>query len=333
MSNARFIVGDVFDVLADMPDESVNCVITSPPYHLQRRYITDDASIEFEKEIGQEPDPASFVAVALRYIDELYRVLRDDGVAFINYGDKASGSGGAGGDYGDDGLREGQNTYGKSTKGEWPLRKSIAWEPEIIGASMAYGRNLLTGEPCSQWVTRPHITWCKPSPTPGACVDKFREATELIIFAAKRPDYWFDLDAIRSEPIAENQRTTWNQNGPKARKARAAGKEVSGHERYTKRTTNPKGAPPLNWQKVNSSGYAGAHFATFPPELIVPFVKAGCREGGVVLDPFGGSGTTGAVATGHGRDAILIDLDERNADLARERIGMFVTVEHHADGN
>lgn len=348
----EFRVGDVFDRLAEIPDGSVHAVITSPPYWRKRRYVPADDPVA-DREIGQEPSPGAFLATMLRLTDELWRVVRDDGTIWINLGDTAAGSGGAGGDYREGGQREGQNRYDGSARattrgrrdGEltwkaksWPAdhlvverglprRKSVCWIPELFGASLAYGRNLLTGEPCRQWITRPPVVWCKPSPTPGEIIDKFREATELFVWAAKQPRYHFDLDAVRLPPVPENERTTWNQNGPKALAARAAGKDVSGHERYTKRTTNPKGAPPLNWWKISSSSYAGAHFATFPPELIRRPVLASCPPGGTILDPFGGSGTTGAVALAHGRNAILIDFDERNVELARERIGMFLDVE------
>lgn len=341
---ARWLVGDVFDMLAELEDGSVQSVITSPPYWRKRRYLPPEHPMA-AKEIGQEPSPGAFLDVLLRLTDELWRVVAADGTIWFNLGDTASGSGGAGGDYNESGLREGQQRYSGSARkraylgvgddyrparkrsDDMPLAKSVCWIPELFGASLAYGRNLLTGRPCQQWITRPQVTWCKPSPTPGEITDKFREATELIVWASKQASYYFDLDAIRLPPVPENERTTWNQNGPKALAAREAGKDISGHERYTKRTTNPKGAPPLNWWKVNTSGYEGAHFATFPPELIVRPVIASCPPGGTILDPFGGSGTTAAVATGHGRNCISIDFDERNADLARERVGMFLEVD------
>lgn len=344
MSTARYLVGDVFDRLAEIPDQSIHSVITSPPYWRKRRYLPVGHP-DADREIGQEPSPGEFIATLLRITDELWRIVRDDGTIWINLGDTASGSGGAGGDYDKGGMREGQQRYSGSARkrvrngvgddyrpvrkltSDMPPAKSVCWIPELFGASLAYGRNLLTGEPCRQWITRPPVTWCKPAPTPGEITDKFREATELIVWASKQPTYYFDLDAVRLPPIPENQRTTWNQNGPKATAARAAGKDVSGHERYTKRTTNPKGAPPLTWWKVNTSGYEGAHFATFPPELIIKPVLASCPPGGTILDPFGGSGTTAAVATGHGRNCVAIDIDDRNADLARERVGMFLTVD------
>jgi DNA modification methylase len=408
VSTARFIVGDVFDGLASLPDESVDCIITSPPYFMKRRYLPEGHP-EAHKELGREADPAGFLDGLLAVTDELWRVLAPHGTMWINLGDKMSGSGGAGGDYNAGGWREGQPRYGAGgASGQgWPLPKSTCWLPELLGASLAYGRNLLNGKACQQWVTRPKITWCKPDPTPGEIIDKFREASELIVFAVKSSvpgGYYFDLASVREPVNPENARDTRNQDGPKAKRSEE-------NLRYTKRTSNPLGKPPLDWWVVpTGTGYQGAHFAVFPPALIVRPVIAGCplrvcnacglpsrpiveptpeyaamlgsdmfsekgrdrgvrdslgksrpdRRGvkrfsseyvlsgwtdcgcewdgdnlspvsrwrsGVVLDPFGGSGTTGLVATGHGRDCVLIDIDERNAELARERIGMFLTVD------
>ncbi len=299
MSAAVWHTGDVRRLLAEMPDRSVHSVITSPPYWRKRRYLPTDHP-DADKEIGQEPSPGEFLATLLSITDELWRVVRDDGTIWINLGDTAAGSGGAGGDYNEGGERAGQNrwkaaswpTDGMAAELGFPLRKSTCWIPELFGASLAYGRNLLTGDPCRQWVVRPKVTWCKPRVTPGQCDDRFRTATELIVWAAKRRDYYFDAAAIAQE-----------------RADSASG----------------KGVPPLDWWVIDPSGYDGAHFATFPPELITRPVIASCPEGGTILDPFGGSGTTAAVATGHGRNCISFDINESNLDLARERVGMFLT--------
>lgn len=333
MTTARFLIGDVFDVMATLPDQSVHSVITSPPYWRKRRYLPEDHP-DADREIGQEPSPGEFLATLLRLTDELWRIVRDDGTIWINLGDTASGSGGAGGDYAEGGQREGQNRFvgtARAVRGDgnrhaspgdgMPRRKSVCWIPELFGASLAYGRNLLTGEPCKQWITRPQVTWCKPSPTPGEIIDKFREATELIVWASKSERYYFDLDSVREPPKED-----WGNRAINSGAFR-------GHPRENQRGTgpdracNPKGVPPLTWWVINSSSYEGAHFATFPPELIRRPVIASCPPGGTILDPFGGSGTTAAVATGNGRNCIAIDLDERNAELAVERIGMFCTVE------
>lgn len=343
MSTATYLVGDVFDRLAELPDGSVHSVITSPPYWRKRRYLPLDHPLA-HLEIGQEPSPGEFLATLLRLTDELWRIVRDDGTIWINLGDSAAVSGGAGGDYGPGGQREGQNRYegtarvsrrrDKATVAsvarcagpEVPRAKSVCWIPELFGASLAYGRNLLTGEPCHQWITRPPVTWCKPAPTPGEILDKFREATELFVWASKQPSYYFDLDAIREPPKPETPATLEVQ----------ASSQFRGHPAERRHGTkpmkgaNPKGVPPLTWWVINTSGYEGAHFATFPPELITRPVIASCPPGGTILDPFGGSGTTAMVATGHGRSCISIDFDERNADLARERVGMFLTVDQPA---
>ena len=299
MTAAVWHTGDVRRLLAEMPDRSVHSVITSPPYWRKRRYLPTDHP-DADKEIGQEPSPGEFLGTLLSITDELWRVVRDDGTIWINLGDTAAGSGGAGGDYNEGGERAGQNrwkaaswpTDGMAAELGFPLRKSTCWIPELFGASLAYGRNLLTGDPCRQWVVRPKVTWCKPRVTPGQCDDRFRTATELIVWAAKRRDYYFDAAAIAQE-----------------RADSASG----------------KGVPPLDWWVIDPSGYDGAHFATFPPELITRPVIASCPEGGTILDPFGGSGTTAAVATGHGRNCISFDINESNLDLARERVGMFLT--------
>ncbi len=340
MSTATYRVGDVFDRLAELPDGSVHSVITSPPYWRKRRYLPVDHPLA-HLEIGQESSPGEFIATLLRLTDELWRVVRDDGTIWVNLGDTAAGSGGAGGDYNDGGTREGQNKYGGSaTAGGGlaangkrrsntrptgigtPRAKSVCWIPELFGASLAYGRNLLTGEPCRQWITRPPVTWCKPSPTPGEIRDKFREATELFVWAAKQPAYYFDLDAVREAPKEE-----WGD-----RKIKSGA--YTGHPQFRGKdqtrpdcAMNPKGVPPLNWWVVNTAGYDGAHYATFPPELLIRPVIASCPPGGTILDPFGGSGTTAAVATGHGRNCISIDFDARNADLAMNRVGMFLDVD------
>lgn len=332
-----WLIGDVHEMLAGLPDGSVHAVITSPPYWRKRRYLPadhPDASLE----MGQEPSPGEYLASLLRVTDALWRVLRDDGTIWVNLGDTAAGSGGAGGDYNEGGLREGQPKYGGSnTSGGGlaangkrrsesrptgigtPRPKSVCWLPQLFGASLAYGRNLLTGEPCRQWITRPPVTWCKPAPTPGEIFDKFREATELIVWAAKQPSYYFDLDAVREEPTWDDGRDRRNDTGHR----QAPGQPV----RNSSRQPNPKGVPPKTWWVVHTSGYEGAHFATFPAELIRRPVIAACPPGGTILDPFGGAGTTAMVATGRGRNCISIDLDPRNADLARERLGMFAPVD------
>lgn len=330
---ARFIVGDSLTVLRSMPDQSVQSVITSPPYLSLRSYLPADHP-DKGAEIGQEATPADFLESLLTLTDELWRVVRDDGTIWINLGDSAAFSGGSGGDYLPGGMREGQAAYEGTAKraqrwarnkADWPKPKSVCWVPQLFGASLAYGRNLLNGNEHQQWVTRQEIVWCKPNPAVGEIIDKFRPATERIVLAAKSPRYYFDLDAVRIKTGREGEKSSGS--------FRRATSPVKGGDTVDGRKVspnNPNGAPPLDWWVVPVKPYAGSHYATYPQELIHMPVIVSCPPDGIILDPFAGSGTTLAVALGNGRRAIGIDIDSRNADIALQRVGMFLTVEDAA---
>ena len=416
MSVAEYLIGDVFDVLASMPDASVDLVLTSPPFLALRSYLPADHP-DKHKEIGSEPTPAEFLDTLLALTAEWGRVLAPHGSICVELGDTYSGSGGTGGDIitverdgmttrkrvgaterqqqsldpheSEDGKYEGQRLQDRrrvSTTGNrnrdnaegWPLDKSLCGIPHLYHLSLAYGRNLLTGEPspAGQWRVRNVVAWCRPNPPVGALGDKFRPATSYMTIACRARDRWFDLDAVRHQNDRCDEQTTANDKG--------------GVRGAMQSPQNPAGAPPLDWWNVSTEPYSGSHYATWPRKLLDRPIKAMCpmqvcvecgqprrrivgdvnynladiqggpagdtsdntgRNGapgrfgtysadtvgwsdcghdhwrnGIVLDPFAGSGTTLAVATGHGRDAIGIDLDARNAELARERIGMFLTV-------
>lgn len=368
-----------------MPDNSVDLVLTSPPFLRLRSYLPEGHP-DKGKEIGSEPNPAVFIDTLLALSAEWDRVLTPHGSLCVELGDTYSGSGGAGGDYNDDGFREGQPKFeGSARKGSgWPDEKSACLIPELFRVALAYGINPLTGveSPAGRWRVRNTVRWVKPNPTPGALGDKFRTGTSEMVVACKSKDRWFDLDAVRVINNEDRMDETGFNNRPKGLNPNAGFDDSPGS---TSGVQNPNGAPPLDWWKITAKGYKGAHYAVFPPELCkIPIesmcpreVCTGCGEPrrrivetapgqggvhpgnngggttgygkghrsvrtvlnqhwsvcgcetpvyrpGIVLDPFGGSGTTGAVATGMNRDAILIDLDDRNIDLARERIGMFM---------
>lgn len=414
--SARFIVGDVFDGLASLPDHSVDCVVTSPPFLALRSYLPPDHP-DKGKEIGAEPTPAAFLDTLLELTAELRRVVAPHGSIFVELGDTYSGSGGGGGDYLEGGLREGQQQFAGSAssmresnaahwraknrnKDAWPLPKSLCFVPELYGASLAYGRNLLTGEesPAGQWLVRNKVAWVRPNPPVGALGDKVRPGWSMGVWACTSPRRWFDLDAVRTMTADAGKVRSYTPENSGA---------VNPHHGWTgpgSGRDNPAGAPPLDWWKISPGGYEGSHYAVFPAELCRIPIEASCprrvcrtcgepsrreteathdkernarvraaggpvdsrRDGGasgfatttttgwsscgcpgtdgirldgyhtgtgwrpgVVLDPFAGSGTTLMVATGRSRDAIGLDLDERNADLALDRVGpLLLTVEH-----
>ena len=390
MSHARYLVGDVFDRMAELPDGSVDLILTSPPFLALRSYLPADHP-DKSKEIGSEATPAEFVDTLLRLTAEWRRLLAPHGSLCIELGDTYSGSGGAGGDYGPEGLREGQprfrqmppntahrlhddgslKTDAETRRNEskngghvtpwtggpgWPMAKSLALVPEAYRFALAYGINPHTGQesPAGRWRVRNVIRWVRPNPPVGALGDKFRPATSEMVVACVSGSRYFDLDSVR-EPWSANL----HSGGGVHKKVAGVGpgRTQADADRWgaslTEKIDTNGGAPPLDWWKLSPGGYPGSHYAVWPAELCVKPIKAmspervcipcgmpypaaadRCPSGhhtdhsrpGLVLDPFAGSGTTLAVATGHGRDAIGIDLDSRNADLARERIGEFLEV-------
>jgi site-specific DNA-methyltransferase (adenine-specific) len=382
MSVAEYLIGDVFDVLASMPDASVDLVLTSPPFLALRSYLPADHP-DKHKEIGSEPTPAEFLDTLLALTAEWGRVLAPHGSICVELGDTYAGNNGFSAMPYENKVKNWAefrvDDKGKQGDG-WPLDKSLCGIPHLYHLSLAYGRNLLTGEtsPAGQWRVRNVVAWCRPNPPVGALGDKFRPATSYMTIACRARDRWFDLDAVRHQNDRSDEQTTANDKGG-----------VRGPQQSPQ---NSAGAPPLDWWNVSTEPYSGSHYATWPRKLLDRPIKAMCPmqvcvecgqprrrltettrvrtsdgtvnpprvaptrddaesgttaigvrhavesrvetigwsdcghdnyRNGVVLDPFAGSGTTLAVATGHGRDAIGIDLDARNADLARERIGMF----------
>src|SRR5690606_33769763 len=221
---ARFIVADVFDGLASIEDGTVDLVVTSPPFLALRSYLPADHP-DKGKEIGSEPTPAAFIDVMLAVTAELRRVLAPHGSICIELGDTYAGSGGAGGDYGENGLREGQlkfsgsaakraaygvgDDYRPARSGRdaeaWPLAKSKALIPELYRIALAYGINPLTGaeSPAGRWRVRNVVTWCRPNPPVGALGDKWRPATsDVVIACLSDKRYWDDI-ATRKEPARE----------------------------------------------------------------------------------------------------------------------------------
>lgn len=421
MSDARFIVGDVRDVLGALEPASVDLVLTSSPFLALRSYLPADHA-EKGREIGSEATPGEFIDTLLDVVELCARVLAPHGSLVWELGDTFAGSGGAGGDYGDGGLREGQNAFDGSGRragprgvrqghehrdgghhfggNGWPLDKSLTLVPELFRFALVYGFNPLTGRETERWRVRNVVRWCRPNPPVGALADKFRPATSELVVACKSRSRYFDLDAVREsfQHPDHNERNLARGGGTQGVKVNHDRGDLGGGNWPS--TTG--GAPPLDWWEIPTQPVKLSHYATWPERLLVRPILSMCPERvcrtcgkpseriterspeyaaarsaigvfnkrpagdgvsgsrstlvravgrdctsaenvtvgwtdcghdtwrpGRVLDPFGGSGTTAAVALGHGRDCILIDIDSRNADLARERVGMWLTVEHH----
>jgi DNA modification methylase len=329
------IQGDALGVLKLLEDESVNCCVTSPPYYNLRDYGVDG-------QIGLEDTPEEYIQKLVEIFREVRRVLTKDGTLWVNIADSYAGSGK--GRLGNGSAKE--QTFGELNAGsrgtiEGTLKKTVSSDckpKDLIGIPWMLAFALRA----DGWYLRSDIIWAKNNPMPESVKDRCTKSHEYIFLLTKSPKYYFDDEAI-AEPVKESsikrvsQPNLENQKGSfTPSKANGAMKAVApryGGKKYTEtpdkfyRTKSgnaydfrPKRKKRDVWT-VNTQPYKGAHFATFPPKLIEPCILAGCPENGVVLDPFAGSGTTGMVAREHGRDFILIELNEEYVKLCEERTG------------
>lgn len=271
---------NTLDFLRELPDKTINSIITSPPYYGQRDYGHDD-------QIGLEDHPQKYINALLEVFHECQRVLRDDGTFWLNIGDNYVGATSQhreGGSQGKNSRYSKKHMNGIPTSGRASRNKAFY--------AMGLPMKSLVGMPWrvafalqeDGWILRSDIIWHRPA-TSESVKDRPTHAHEYIFMFAKKQWYYYDRSKMLSETGA-NIHSVW---------------------------------------RVTGSPFSGAHFATFPPELIEPIVLASCPPEGIVFDPFGGSGTVGLVSRQHGRHYILCDISEENAKLARKRISIGVT--------
>jgi DNA modification methylase len=289
--------GDVLKVLKTFPDESIHCCVTSPPYWGLRDYGV-------EGQLGLESTPEEYVANLVEVFREVKRVLRDDGTLWLNLGDSYNGSGGAGGDYSKGGLKEGQPKY--------PGRKVATLKPkDLVGIPWMVAFALRA----DGWYLRQDIIWHKPNPMPESVTDRCTKAHEYIFLLSKNRKYHYDNEAIR-EPYQSKKEKPRNKAAEGYNNSYVGGRWSEGvRDYYSAGKRNKRSV----WT-VTTKPFREAHFATFPPDLIEPCILAGCPEGGIVLDPFMGSGTTAVVALKHNRNYIGIELNPEYIKIAEKRI-------------
>ena len=325
--------GDALAVLRTMADESVHCVVTSPPYYGLRDYGEPG-------QYGLEPSPAAYVETMRAVLAEVRRVLAADGTLWLNLGDCYARNGGANrnADFNERWHGEGQSGQRKQERG-----RPEAVDPETWGKwKKDWGRapkNLL-GIPWrvafalqdDGWILRNAVVWDKPNAMPESVTDRLSTTYELVFMFARSPRYWFDLDAVR-EPHSENK--PWGRfTGTKPGQAIGA---LRGHPPEWRQTglvthrEHEAGRNPGDVWTIPTQPFPAAHFAVMAPELARRCIVAGCRPGGTVLDPFCGSGTTGMVALKHGRRFVGIDLNATYLDLAlRTRLNQGALIEEVA---
>ena len=359
----QILKGDCLGVLRTLPDRSVHCCVSSPPYWRQRDY-------GMAGQLGLETTPEEYIAKLVAVYREVNRVLRDDGTAWVNIGDKwASGGNGGGGSF----MAERGEAWAhaKNSKG-WRSPPSGYKDKDLVGLPFM----LAFAMRADGWFWRQCNIWAKPNGMPESVSDRSTISHEYVLQFSKRNDYWYDSAAART-PAAPSTETRLAQDidGQEGfHRANGGGKTNGTMKAVGGLTGSPHGRhalgdnlPPKdrrsNKQRGHSRTHAGfndrwdameregqianganirsvwwispaqyreGHYAVMPDMLAEICITAACPKGGTVLDPFGGAGTTGLVADRLGRDAILIELNPDYADMAERRIkadaGLFASV-------
>ena len=297
-----------------IPDESVDCVVTSPPYYGLRDYGIDG-------QIGLEESPEEYVNTMVKVFREVWRVLKPTGSVWLNLGDSYYNyRPGNGAKYPKQSVSNTRqdlptNSSKRANKLEGLKEKDLVGIPwKVAFALQADG-----------WYLRSDIIWSKPNPMPESVHDRPTKAHEYIFLLTKSPKYYYDADAIRE---ITGKEASWDNYGGKGMIDHPTGpgrKQIdltmgTSQKKAMPYISHPNGRNKRSVWTINTQPYSEAHFATFPEKLIEPCILAGCPEDGVVLDPFVGSGTTAAVAQKHGRKSVGVDLNKEYLDIAIKRI-------------
>lgn len=318
---------DCISGLRKLPDESVDCCVTSPPYYALRDYGVDG-------QIGLESTPEEYIGKLVDVFREVKRVLRKDGTLWVNIGDSYNGN-----------KVGNTNEKWKSVNTETFEKKiwSGAKEKDLIGIPFMLAFALRA----DGWYLRQDIIWHKPNPMPESVTDRCTKSHEYIFLLSKSPNYYFDYEAIQEEASGYDGRKDTIMKGSKkydcsiVPESNVQNMAKNGHERWKFKNLADKGQRPNTMHERRAAGeqdilypvrnkrdvwsvptkaYKEAHFAMFPEKLIVDCIKAGSRENGVVLDPFMGGGTTAVVARKLNRQYIGFELNPEYVKIANNRL-------------
>lgn len=316
----KLFCGDSSEVLKTLPDESVDCCVTSPPYWGLRDYGVAG-------QIGLEDDFQDYVGRLVSIFREVHRVLKKDGTLWLNLGDSYAGNCSR--------VNSGRCGLGDDREGVYKKGGNGLKDKDLVGIPWRVALALQM----DGWYLRQDIIWHKPNPMPESVTDRCTKSHEYIFLLSKSPKYFFDQESIletatKSTMDRLNQDNYENQIGSdrvpgktngnmKACKPRKFGKKEQegtfrqdvGRDFIDNGLRNKRSV----WT-VGVNSYKDAHFATFPPELIRPCILAGCPRGGVVLDPFMGSGTTADVARDLLRFYVGIEINPEYIKLINKRL-------------
>jgi len=314
------------------PRSTITGVQDISPHSAQyRRACAKCGAKRIDSQLGLEPTPEEYITRMVEIFAEVKRVLRDDGTAWVNMGDCYNN------------FRvstNGQTVHGGEQRGKPEGRRKVSHElkeKDLVGMPW----RLAFALQADGWYLRSDIIWSKPNPMPESVTDRPTKAHEYIFLLSKRPKYQYDADAIREGVSGganpqrrlrfmvrlREYRTRANPQGTGyGQKVAEAGSGIRNNHSFSAAVHNSTRADmPTSRNKrtvwhVSTAPFPGAHFATFPPDLIEPCVLAGCPRDGLVLDPFMGAGTTAIVALKNARHYLGIELNPEYAQMARDRI-------------
>jgi DNA modification methylase len=300
--------GDALNTLVGFPDESVDCIITSPPYWGLRDYGV-------EGQLGLEKTPEEYVAKMVEVFREAKRVLKKEGTLWLNLGDSYWANRAENGQSYSDNEVQRKRSGGRG--------HSIIKPKDLVGIPWRVAFALQA----DGWYLRQDIIWHKPNPMPESVTDRCTKSHEYIFLMSKSLKYYFDNEAIK-EP---NQTTINRPNYKNIIGNKNANKYGAGTKSLRQREgdtgyLNPNGRNKRSVWTVTTKPFKEAHFATFPEDLITPMVLAGCPKGGLVLDPFMGAGTTAVVARKLGRKYLGIELNVEYIKIAERRLSQQVII-------
>jgi DNA modification methylase len=293
--------GDCIQSLKSLPDGVINTCITSPPYYALRDYGADG-------QIGLEQTPEEYVQKLVDVFREVRRVLRDDGTLWLNLGDSYVSNPGDRTKVGgfqanpDVDRAKAESAMSRNKKTAGLKQKDLIGIPWMVAFAL---RN-------DGWYLRQDIIWHKPNPMPESVSDRCTKSHEYIFLLSKSKTYYYDAESIK-EPVKQDWGTRDRTNGKYHNNGTGLNPHTGLQKSYEK--ANKRSV----WS-ITTKPFHGAHFATFPPDLIEPCVIAGSPEEGIILDPFFGSGTTGLVAMKNKRKYIGCELNSDYISIAEERL-------------
>lgn len=292
--------GDCNEVLKTLPDGFIDCCVTSPPYYGLRDYGV-------EGQIGLEETPEAYINKLVEVFREVRRVLKDDGTLWVNIGDTYNGN------------KQGNTEVVKhaAIAGKQDFHKKIwsgAKQKDLIGIPWMLAFALRA----DGWYLRQDIIWHKPNPMPESVKDRCTKSHEYLFLLSKKPQYYFDSKAIEEDanPKYESRYNSMFNGG---KKEIAGGGRPNGVSNTAEMKTYTGKRNKRDVWSIPVKAIHEAHFATFPENLVKPCILAGSRRGGIVLDPFFGSGTTGRVAESLDRRYLGIELNPEYVDIGKNR--------------